>query len=61
MIRKFIGVNPADDFDWRTDTIDDGVHPNAAGAEKMAAKWFAALTNVLIRPSDNLSCGQSKR
>jgi lysophospholipase L1-like esterase len=40
-------VNQAAGFDWRTDTIADMVHPNAQGAEKMAAKWFAALTNVL--------------
>ncbi len=45
-----IGVNMADGFDWRTDTIGDHVHPNALGAEKMAAKWFTALTNVLAVP-----------
>jgi lysophospholipase L1-like esterase len=44
-------VNMADGFDWRTDTIADRVHPNAVGAEKMAAKWFAALTNVMELPS----------
>ncbi len=36
-------VNQADGFDWRTDTIADRVHPNAQGAEKMAARWFEAL------------------
>ena len=30
-------------FDPQKDTILDKVHPNAQGAEKMAAKWFAAL------------------
>lgn len=45
-----IAINMADGFDWRTDTIADRVHPNARGAEKMAAKWFAALTNVLAAP-----------
>ncbi len=40
-------VNQAEGFDWRTDTIADKVHPNAQGAEKMAARWFAALTGVL--------------
>lgn len=45
-----IGVNMADGFDWRTDTIGDHVHPNALGAKKMAAKWFAALTNMLAVP-----------
>lgn len=43
-------VNMAEGFDWRTDTIDDRVHPNARGAEKMAQKWFVALTNVMERP-----------
>ena len=48
-----IGVNMADGFDWRTDTIGDHTHPNAVGAEKMAAKWFEALTNVLIKPENS--------
>jgi lysophospholipase L1-like esterase len=43
-------VNQADGFDWRTDTIDDHVHPNAAGAEKMAAQWFDALRRMLPSP-----------
>lgn len=43
-------VNQADGFDWHTDTIDDHVHPNAAGAEKMAARWFDALCHVLPSP-----------
>jgi lysophospholipase L1-like esterase len=30
-------------FDPQKDTILDKVHPNAQGAEKMAAKWFSAL------------------
>ena len=45
-----IGVNMADGFDWRTDTISDHVHPNSLGAEKMASKWFQALTNALAAP-----------
>lgn len=45
-----VAVNMADGFDWRTDTIEDQVHPNATGASKMADKWFAALTNVLPEP-----------
>ena len=40
-------VNQTEDFDWRTDTIADKVHPNAAGAKKMADKWLAALLPVL--------------
>jgi acyl-CoA thioesterase-1 len=35
------GFNPA------TDTITDLVHPNAAGSEKMATKWFEALDAIL--------------
>ena len=45
-----LAVNMAEGFDWQTDTIADRVHPNARGAEKMAAKWFAALTNVMAAP-----------
>lgn len=40
-------VNQADGFDWRTDTIADKVHPNEAGAKKMAEKWMAALLPAL--------------
>lgn len=36
-------VNQADGFDWKTDTVPDKVHPNAAGAKKMAEKWMSAL------------------
>ena len=43
-------VNQADGFDWRTDTISDHVHPNAQGAEKMAARWFEALAKVMGSP-----------
>jgi lysophospholipase L1-like esterase len=31
-------------FDATADTVD-GVHPNASGSTKMAAKWSAALTS----------------
>ena len=40
-------VDQSAGFDWRTDTIEDKVHPNAAGAAKMARKWFEALLPVL--------------
>ncbi|WP_309062491.1 GDSL-type esterase/lipase family protein [Streptomyces sp.] len=33
-------------FDTATDTYD-GVHPNAAGDEKIAARWFPALSALL--------------
>jgi lysophospholipase L1-like esterase len=44
-------VNQADGFNWQTDTIGDKVHPNAHGAEKMAARWFEALTKILPSPA----------
>lgn len=44
-------VNHAAGFNWQTDTIADRVHPNAKGAEKMAANWFAALAKILPPPS----------
>jgi len=43
-------VDQATGFDWHTDTIDDHVHPNATGAEKIAQRWFVALKPVLARP-----------
>ncbi len=36
-------VDQAEGFDWETDTVSDKVHPNAAGAKKMADKWMTAL------------------
>jgi len=36
-------------WDWQTDTIDDLVHPNEAGAAKMARHWFDALRRLLIK------------
>ena len=51
--QRVVLVNLADGFDWTTDTIADKVHPNARGAEKMAAGWFAALTNVMEPPKQS--------
>lgn len=45
-----VSVNLAEGFDWTTDTIADKVHPNAKGAEKIASRWFAALTQVMEKP-----------
>jgi lysophospholipase L1-like esterase len=42
-----ISVDEASQFDPRTDTIKDHVHPNERGAEKMARAWFQALGPVL--------------
>ena len=36
-------VDVSKDFDWRTDTVSDKVHPNKQGAKKMASAWFGAL------------------
>lgn len=49
--QRVVLVDHASGFDWETDTVADKVHPNAAGAEKMAAVWFAALKTVLPRPA----------
>jgi lysophospholipase L1-like esterase len=43
-------VDHATGFDWRTDTITDLVHPNAAGAAKMAQRWFTALQTLPRSP-----------
>lgn len=40
-------VNQVEGFDWKTDTVEDKVHPNARGAEKMADRWAAALKPIL--------------
>lgn len=34
-------------FDDATDTVGDGVHPNDAGFQKMAARWYPPLAQVL--------------
>lgn len=49
--QRVVLVDQATGFNWETDTVADKVHPNAAGAEKMAAVWFAALEKILPPPS----------
>jgi lysophospholipase L1-like esterase len=49
--QRVVLVDQAAGFDWRTDTVDDHVHPNAQGAEKMARGWFTALQRVLPPPA----------
>lgn len=49
--QRVVLVDQAAGFDWTTDTVADKVHPNARGAEKMAAAWFAALQAVLPPPA----------
>jgi lysophospholipase L1-like esterase len=39
VVDQFTGFNPASGQD-----TSDGVHPNASGSTKVAAKWFAALS-----------------
>ena len=41
-------VNQAKGFDWRKYTVKDKVHPNQAGAEKMAGVWFKTLKKIMI-------------
>lgn len=45
--QRVVLVDQATGFNWKTDTVADKVHPNAAGAGKMAAAWFAALEKIL--------------
>lgn len=40
-------VDQASGFNWRTETTADKVHPNPAGAAKMAAIWFTAIRSVI--------------
>jgi lysophospholipase L1-like esterase len=48
-------VNHAKGFNWKTDTISDKVHPNAAGAKKMADKWMDALLTLPHKNAANKS------
>lgn len=48
-------VDQATGFDPATDTLDDRVHPNAAGRAKIIDRWFEALINILPRPKSDLT------
>jgi lysophospholipase L1-like esterase len=48
--QRVILVDQAEGFDPAKDAIADHTHPNARGADKMAAKWFAALVKILEKP-----------
>jgi acetyl esterase/lipase len=48
-------VNQAEGFNWATDCVDNMVHPNALGADKMATKWYEALEKVLPKPSESFN------
>lgn len=43
---RIILVNQSTGFNTQTDTYD-GIHPNSAGEQKIAGKWFEALKTVL--------------
>ena len=40
-------VDMAKDWNYKTDCVADHVHPTAAGAAKMAAKWMAAFDDLI--------------
>ena len=40
-------VDMAKDWNYKTDCVEDHVHPTAAGAAKMAAKWMAAIDDLV--------------
>lgn len=56
--RSFKGVYLVDQsalFNWETDTIEDKVHPNALGAEKMAEVWFQNILPRLEKPAQSFT------
>ncbi len=46
---QLVLVDQSDGFDWHTDTVEDSVHPNVAGAEKMATRWAEALSGLATK------------
>lgn len=44
---RVVLVDMARGHDWRTMTIEDMVHPNAAGREFMAERWFEAIRKTI--------------
>jgi acetyl esterase/lipase len=47
---RVVIVPQAEGFDPVKDTVADLVHPNAAGAAKMAERWFESLVTVMEKP-----------
>jgi len=45
---QLLVVNQFEGFNPRTDTYD-GLHPNTAGEEKMAGKWYCAIQSVISK------------
>jgi len=46
--RHLILVDQAEGFYWESDTVSDKVHPNEAGARKMAAQWAQAIRGLAL-------------
>lgn len=42
-------------FDWREYTVEDKVHPNKLGAERMAEVWYENLQQVLPRSQESFA------
>lgn len=57
--QRVLLVDQATGFDWAADTVADKVHPNSRGAEKMAQRWFEALTKILSPSGQALSSRRS--
>ncbi len=53
-VRPVVLVDQATGFDWRDDTIEDRVHPNPQGAQKIANRWFEVLRKVLPAPPNKI-------
>jgi lysophospholipase L1-like esterase len=51
--QRVVIVDQSKGFDPATDTVDDKVHPNPQGAEKMAQRWFEALRSLLKNPVES--------
>lgn len=44
---RVIFVDQQQGWDWNTYTIHDKVHPNRAGANRIAGNWYDAITHLL--------------
>ncbi|MDR0815168.1 MAG: FAD-dependent oxidoreductase, partial [Bacteroidales bacterium] len=47
--RHVLLASTGEGFDWARHTISDKVHPNQAGAEKMADVWFVTIKELLLQ------------
>jgi len=46
-------VDQATGFDWTKHTVEDRVHPNNSGTERMATVWYNSLSGILPRPQQS--------